>query len=130
MEISSNLNVCKPQMSQNVAFGMKKSLPLSDVMSIITGSPVTGTQKSVEETVQKIINRAPRAEVNDRYLDYIDARSILLQRCPELIPAAEKFRNALDNISYNHFAITKEDAAMIVDKAAEKYGSKFVNVEI
>lgn len=128
MEINSNLNVCKP--SQKVAFGMKQSLPFGDVMSIMSTAFVTGTEKSVEKTVQKVINRPMRKKIGEKYLDHLDARSILMQRCPELIPTAEKFRKALDNISYNHFAITEEDAAMVVDKAANEYGSKLVNIEV
>ena len=128
MEINSNLSICKP--SHRVAFGMTKKLPFVDVMSIMTSTFVSGTEKSVEKTVAKIINRPFRKDVAERYLDNLEARSILMQRCPDLIPKARDFKKLLDNVSYNQYAITTEDAAMIADKAVCEYGSKFVNVEI
>lgn len=122
MEISSNFNIC-PQKPKSVSFGQK--YPYGDVMSIMSSSFVTGIEESVEKTVSSLIKGKHNPE---RYLDHLEARSILLQKCPDLIPNSEHFRERLNNITYNHFAITVEDARNVIDTEAALYGSKFVDV--
>ena len=122
MEISLNFNAC-PQKSKNVSFGQK--YPYGDVMSIMSSSFVTGIEESVEKTVSSLIKGKHNPE---RYLDHLEARSILMQKCPDLVQNSERFRERLNNITYNHFAITVEDARNIIDTESALYGSKFVDI--
>lgn len=122
MEISSSFNVC-PQKPKNVSFGQK--YPYGDVMSIMSCSFVTGIEESVERTVSSIIGGKHNPE---KYLDHLEARSILMQKCPDLEKYSAHFREALNELNYNHFAITVEDAADIVNHESALYGSKFVDV--
>lgn len=123
MEISSNFNVCP---KKNTSFGMR--YPYEDVMAIMSGSYLRGGQKSVENTIAGILHKTVSDLPVERCQDEMMVRSMLRTQHPDLIPFSESFRNALNDISMNHFAITIDDVQLISEKESQKYGSKFIDI--
>ena len=127
MEISSNISACPcPQKPKNTSFGAK--YPYGDVMTIMSGSYLRGSQDSVERTVAGILHKAVSTEPMEKCEDAIMVRNMLMSEHPDLIPFSESFRSALNDISMNHFAITVDDAQLIAERESQKYGSKFIDV--
>jgi hypothetical protein len=125
MEISSSFNVC-PQKPKSVSFGQK--YPYGDIMAIMSGSYLRGGQKSVENTIAGILHKTVSDLPAERCQDETMVRNMLRAQHPDLIPFSESFRNALNDISLNHFAITIDDVQLISERESQKYGSKFVDV--
>jgi hypothetical protein len=124
MEIRSNLNAYAPK--NLTSFGAK--YPYEDIMTIMSGSYLHGAQESVENTIAGILHKPVSVEPMEKCADAILVRSALRSQHPDLIPFSESFRNALNDISMNHFAITIDDAQLIAERESKKYGSRFVEI--
>ena len=112
--------------TQSPSFGNKYAY--QDIMALMSGTHVTGREESIDRTAVKILKKALRKNPNKRYLDNIKAREILEKTHKEWIPLAQRFRAALSKISFNHFSITREDAAMVAKQEAKKFGNEFVEI--
>lgn len=130
MHINSNSSLYSTsKISKSVkapVFGTK--YPFEDVMAIMSGSFAHNIDSTSRTAVSILKCNAGNSLRLAEY--YLKARTVLQKKYLELIPVAENFRKALDEINYNHFAISKEQASKIIDNESKKYGSRFIDIEI
>ncbi len=130
MNINSKLNLIQAQNCNQKtavpAFG--KKYPFTDVMTIMSGT-YAHNEASVSKTVEELLGRKGSNPM-EQFLDFLNAGNKLNKKYPELKRYADSFYNAVNKNSQNPFSITKEDAARVIAKETEKYGSKFIDVEI
>ena len=117
------------QNSRNTpAFGQK--YPYADIMTIMSGSYVKSIQESSEKTVASILNKPLGNDSIERFEDGVAARRILWTNRPDLMPFAESFEEALNKINKNHFAIKPQEAQQAIESEIQKFGSRFIDIEL
>lgn len=130
MQIGSNLNSyhAQPINKRANSPSFEKKYPFEDVMTIMSGAFAHNMESSLKTTAS--ILKTNVGDITKQTADYFRAKTLLNKKYPELVPYAESFVKALDSINPNHFGISKEQAAKVVDSEAQKYGSKFIDIEV
>ena len=122
MKIQSNINYS----NYNQNFTAK--IPTDQAIILVSGEFVPAYEKALDKSVKKIINRE-LAGFQERYKDYNEARSILVQICPNLLIASEKFKNEIARHCISPYALTKEDTTRFLREGKKGLGSKFIVTE-
>lgn len=130
MNINSNFTSIQAQhynkKAATPAFGQKYQF--GDVMTIMSGAFAHNID-SVDKTVADLLGKKV-GNTMEKTCDYFQVKKILNKKYPELKEAANSFYDALSAKNPNHLSIDKDDAARIVAKEAEKFGRKFIDIEL
>lgn len=127
MEISSNFNVYPQKISDTSSFGER--YPVKDIMCIMSNSEIIGKRSdSFEQTVAGVLRKPIGTTFEERSEDYQNAMRYLNEKYPRLSNFAAHFRNMLDSVSKNHFAITNDDIGLVTSRVEKQFGNKFVDI--
>lgn len=105
-----------------------KKYPYEDIMSIVSGGFNTNMDR-LDKTIADILGKKVGNQL-EKTVDYFRARKLINDKYPELKKASDSLYQALTSVNPNHFAIPKDKVAEIIEKQSQKYGNKFIDIEI
>lgn len=114
--------------SKPAATSFGKKYPYEDIMAIVSGSFHPNMER-VDQTVADILGKKA-GNIMERTCDYFKVKNQINKKYPDLKQHADKLYGALTSVNPNHFAISNDKLAEVLEKQSKKYGSKFIDIEI
>ena len=121
------VNFYPSKMSNTPNFEAK--YPLRDVLCLMSSSEIVGRKSDTfEKTISGILNKKTGIAQEEKVRDYFHARDHLNEKYPQLRELALNFREMLDSVNRNHFAIKGKDVNSLVSRFEEQNGGSFIEL--